>query len=202
MCVLSLLAIHVLYTIYNIIHIVVGTYTIWIALGWHLNIKSITLWVMDLMFRYLPNAINHVGRGRGRGNGNGGAQSQCDNGGRCSGRGQSRSYEIPKAEEDDFIFDYCPNRIDTMKIINAQRKLYDYVAVRYPDVSKIFSYRTDMSIFLTRSVFRKVQTHSTLSVMCTEPLKMVIKWETEYRFNKKKLCYGILWKYFYYHCKI
>jgi len=61
MCVLSLLAIHVLYTIYNIIHIVVGTYTFWIALGWHLNIKSITLWVMDLMFRYLPNATNHVG---------------------------------------------------------------------------------------------------------------------------------------------
>ena len=75
---------------------------------------------------------NSCGPGNVRG---GVSQSQRDNGG-YDGRCQSRSYAIPKEEEDDFIFDIYPNRIDTVRFINAQRKLCDDVAVRYPDVSK------------------------------------------------------------------
>ena len=38
------------------------------------------------------------------------------------------------------MFEIHPNRIDTVKFINAQRKLCDYVATCYADVSKLFSY--------------------------------------------------------------
>jgi len=35
------------------------------------------------------------------------------------------------------IFIY-PNRVKTVKFVNTQRNLCDYVVTRYPDVSKIF----------------------------------------------------------------
>jgi len=58
--------------------------------------------------------------GRGRGNERGGGLlSPRDNGGyggHHGGRGQSSSYAIPKEEEDDSIFDYYPNRVDTGEI--------------------------------------------------------------------------------------
>ena len=38
------------------------------------------------------------------------------------------------------MFDIYPNRVETVKFDNAQRKLYDYVATKYSDVSKIFSH--------------------------------------------------------------
>jgi hypothetical protein len=47
-----------------------------------------------------------------------------------------------KSSEDDenFVFDIQPNRVDTVKFVTAQRKLVDYVSTRYPDVGKVFSH--------------------------------------------------------------
>ena len=41
-----------------------------------------------------------------------------------------------KSSEDDenFMFDIQPNRVDTVKFVAAQRKFVDYVSTRYPDV--------------------------------------------------------------------
>ena len=78
--------------------------------------------------------------GRGRGNDRGGGfQGQRDSG-RFNNRyhnSQNRSSVPPRDEEDDFMFEIHPNRIDTVKFINAQRNLCDYVATRYADVSKL-----------------------------------------------------------------
>ena len=38
------------------------------------------------------------------------------------------------------MFDIYPNRVETVKFVNAQHKLCDYMATRYPDDSKIFSH--------------------------------------------------------------
>ena len=47
-----------------------------------------------------------------------------------------------KSSEDDenFVFDIQPSRVDTVKFVDAQRKLVDYVSTRYPDVGKILSH--------------------------------------------------------------
>ena len=47
-----------------------------------------------------------------------------------------------KSSEDDenFVFDIQPNRVDNVKLVAAQRKIVDYVSTRYPDVGKIFSH--------------------------------------------------------------
>ena len=82
--------------------------------------------------------------GRGRGNDRGGGYQGQRDSGRFSGRynqNQPRSSVPPRDEEDDFLFEIHPNRIDSVKFINAQRKLCDYVSTRYPDVSKLFLYR-------------------------------------------------------------
>ena len=44
-----------------------------------------------------------------------------------------------KSSDDDenFVFDKQPNRVDTVKFVAAQRNLVDYVSTRYPDVGKI-----------------------------------------------------------------
>ena len=67
------------------------------------------------------------GRFNGRGRGNyrgGGFQGQRDR--RLNNRyhnSQNRSSVPPRDDEDDFMFEIHPNRIDTVKFINAQRKL-------------------------------------------------------------------------------
>ena len=92
---------------------------------------------------------NHSYRGRfnGHGGGNNTERGAWFQGQRDSGRfnnlyhnSQNRSSVPPRDEEDDFMFEIHPNRIDTVKFINAQRKLCDKVATRYVDVSKLFSY--------------------------------------------------------------
>ena len=47
-----------------------------------------------------------------------------------------------KLSEDDekFVFDIQPDRVDTVKFVAAQRKLVDHISIRYPDVGKIFSH--------------------------------------------------------------
>ena len=61
--------------------------------------------------------------GRGRGNDRGGGfQGQRDSG-RFNNRyhnSQNRSSVPPRDDEDDFMFEIHPNRIDTVKFINAQ----------------------------------------------------------------------------------
>jgi hypothetical protein len=52
----------------------------------------------------------------------------------------SRAITNPLDDKDNFVFDIYPNRLETVKFEVAQRKLCDYVATRFLDVSKIFSH--------------------------------------------------------------
>ena len=85
----------------------------------------------------MSQATYSRGRFQGRG------QSRGRDGGRSSQRNRSR-YEAQavKSVEDDenFVFDIQPNKVDTVKFVAAQRKLVDYVSTRYPEVGKIFSH--------------------------------------------------------------
>ena len=122
--------------------------------------------------------------GRGRGNDRGGGfQGQRDSG-RSNNRyhnSQNRSFVPPRDDEDDFMFEIHPNRIDTVKFINAQRKLCDYVA-RYADVSKLFSY--DIDEYPETVDFQddpgKLKAHR-----WREQVKLIEKRREDYKFNKK-----------------
>ena len=87
-------------------------------------------------------------RGRFGGRGRGNVRSNGRGGQRDSGRfGGRSSYQLNRFQpashvddEENFMFDIYPNRVETVKFVIAQRKLCDYVATRYPDLSKIFSH--------------------------------------------------------------
>ena len=89
-------------------------------------------------------------RGRFGGRGRGNVRSKGRGGQRDSGRfGGRSSYQLNRFQpashvddEENFMFDIYPNRVETVKFVIAQ-KLCDYVATRYPDVSKIFSHGVD-----------------------------------------------------------
>ena len=79
-------------------------------------------------------------------------QSRGRSGGRDGGWSSQRipgRYEaaqaarVPvKSSEDDenFVFDIQPNRVDNVKFVAAQRKIVDYISTRYADVGKIISH--------------------------------------------------------------
>ena len=46
----------------------------------------------------------------------------------------------PSQDDENFVFDIKPNRVDTVTFVATQRKLVDYISTRYPDVGKIFSH--------------------------------------------------------------
>ena len=138
--------------------------------------------------------------GRGRGNERGGGYQGKRDSGRFSGRynqNQPRSSVPPRDEEDDFLFEIHPNRIDTMKFINAQRKLCDYVATRYPDVSKLFSYGIETTYEYPEAPDSEDDQGNLEAHIWREQVKMIEKRKEEYKFNKK-LVYGVLWK----HCSL
>jgi len=86
-----------------------------------------------------------------------------------------------------------------VKFVVAQRKLCDYVATRFPDVSKIFSHGIEVDHPRPqRPRLTKVNDpHHFRRDEYKEKLKLVIKREDDYKFHKK-LAYGILWK----HCSL
>ena len=134
--------------------------------------------------------------GRGRGNERGGGYQGQRDSGRFSGRynqNQPRSSVPPRDEEDDFLFEIHPNRIDTVKFINAQRKLCDYVATRYPDVSKLFSYGIETTYEYPEAPDLEDDQGKLKAHIWREQVKMIEKRKEEYKFNKK-LVYGVLWK--------
>ena len=141
------------------------------------------------------------GRFNGRGNGGGrGAREGQRDGGRFKDRYQaSRATTNPPDDEDNFVFDIYPNRVETVKFVVAQRKLCDYVATRFPDVSKIFSHGIEVDHPRPqRPRLTKVNDpHHFRRDEYKEKLKLVIKREDDYKFHKK-LAYGILWK----HCSL
>ena len=77
---------------------------------------------------YIKMSNNHSQRGRfnglGRGNDRGGGFLGQRHSGRFNNRyhnSQNRSSVPPRDDEDEFMFEIHPNRIDTVKFINAQR---------------------------------------------------------------------------------
>jgi len=54
---------------------------------------------------------------------------------------------VKEMDDENFSFDIHPNRVETIKFVNAQRKLCDDVATRYPDMSKIFSHEVVVTYF-------------------------------------------------------
>ena len=46
-------------------------------------------------------------------------------------------------DEENVMLEIYPNRVKTVKFVITQLKSYDYVATRYPDVSKIFFHGVD-----------------------------------------------------------
>ena len=141
------------------------------------------------------------GRSRG-GERDGGRGGQRD-GGRYAGRFQgaqiSRAYAKPPDDEENFMFDIYPNRVETVKFVNAQRKLCDYVATRYPDVSKIFSHGVVVSYDIPEApeFQRGEDPNNFLRDQYRERVKMLMKREDDFKFNMK-LTYGVLWK----HCSL
>ena len=146
-------------------------------------------------------------RGRFGGLGRGNVRSNGRDGQRDSGRfGGRSSYQLNRFQpashvddEENFMFDIYPNRVETVKFVIAQRKLCDYVATRYPDVSKIFSHGVEISHALPPKplLTKASDPHHFKRDEYREKVRMILKREDEYNFNKK-LSYGILWK----HCSL
>jgi hypothetical protein len=141
--------------------------------------------------------------GKGRGNDNrgrsGGRQYGQRDAGRTNGRFQARSMHASNDSEESFSFDINPNRVDTVRFVNMQRKLCNYVATRFPDVSKIFSHGTEADYTIPDPpVIRKGgDPFRYKRDQYREKVKFVMKRQEEYNVNKK-LAYGILWK----HCTL
>ena len=150
----------------------------------------------------MSNNQTQRGRFNGRGRGNdrgGGFQGQRDSG-RFNNRyhnSQNRSSVPPRDDEDDFMFEIHPNRIDTVKFINAQRKLCDYVATRYADVSKLFSYGIETTYEYPETPDFQDDPGKLKAHIWREQVKLIEKRREDYKFNKK-LVYGVLWK----HCSL
>jgi hypothetical protein len=77
--------------------------------------------------------------------------------------------------------------------------LVDYVATRYPDISKIFSHGIVVTYVKPPrpAVGAGLDPHHFKRDEYREEVKMILKREEEFKFNKK-LAYGVLWK----HCSL
>ena len=94
---------------------------------------------------------------------------------------------LPPDDEENFMFDifYYSNRVETVNIVNAQRKLCDYVATRHPNVSKIFSHRVVVSFDIAEAPeFQCGEDHNSfLHDQYCERVMMLMKREDNFKFN-------------------